>query len=111
MLVYACLGFHILSLPFRPPYKVTVVAHVLSVQAQTTNCVYLLDDGTAQFEARKWVDANNEEEGKREITYAPSTVMPLSALLTRGKGKSLCSCVGYPESVWAEAIHNSNTHH
>lgn len=59
-----------------------MVAHVLSVQAQTTNCVYLLDDGTAQFEARQWVDANNEEDGKREITYAPSTSMFLDALLT-----------------------------
>ncbi|KAI1795870.1 replication protein A subunit RPA32 [Ganoderma leucocontextum] len=48
--------------------QVTVVAHVLSAQAQTTNCVYLLDDGTAQFEARQWVDANNEGDDKREIT-------------------------------------------
>ncbi|EJF65865.1 replication protein A subunit RPA32 [Dichomitus squalens] len=47
--------------------QVTVVAHVLSVQAQTTNCVYLLDDGTAQFEARQWVDANNEEDGSNRV--------------------------------------------
>ncbi len=71
------------DLQLIPLCKVTVVAHVLSVQAQTTNCVYLLDDGTAQFEARQWVDANNEEDGKREITYAASTAMLLSTLLTQ----------------------------
>lgn len=72
---------HFKIVPFLS--KVTVVAHVLSVQAQTTNCVYLLDDGTAQFEARQWVDANNEEDGKREITCAPLTYMLLDALLTQ----------------------------
>ena len=47
-----------------------VVAQVLSVQPQTTNVVYMLNDGTAGYEARQWVDPNNEEEGgKREIRY------------------------------------------
>lgn len=36
--------------------QVSVVAHVLSIQPQATNCVYMLDDGTGRFEARQWVD-------------------------------------------------------
>ncbi|KAI0709247.1 hypothetical protein C8Q76DRAFT_742641 [Earliella scabrosa] len=49
--------------------QIMVVAQVLSVQPQTTNVVYMLNDGTAGYEARQWVDPNNEEEGgKREIS-------------------------------------------
>ncbi|KAI0636961.1 hypothetical protein C8Q77DRAFT_537691 [Trametes polyzona] len=50
--------------------QVTVVAQVLSVQPQTTNHTYLLNDGTANFEARQWVEANaDEDQSKRdEIT-------------------------------------------
>ncbi|OCH92239.1 replication protein A subunit RPA32 [Obba rivulosa] len=40
---------------------VTVVAHVMSIQAQTTNCVYWLDDGTGRIEARNW--SSSDEEG------------------------------------------------
>ena len=48
--------------------KIMVVAQVLSVQPQTTNVVYMLNDGTAGYEARQWVDPNSEEDsGKREI--------------------------------------------
>ncbi|KAJ3550981.1 hypothetical protein NMY22_g84 [Coprinellus aureogranulatus] len=36
--------------------QVTLVAQVLSIQLQATNCVYTLHDGTGQFEARQWVD-------------------------------------------------------
>ncbi|KAI0748134.1 replication protein A subunit RPA32 [Daedaleopsis nitida] len=48
--------------------QITVVAQVLSVQAQTTNVVYMLNDGTARYEARLWINPNNEEEGQREIS-------------------------------------------
>ncbi|KAH9946108.1 replication protein A subunit RPA32 [Epithele typhae] len=47
--------------------QVMVVAQALSVQAQTTNCVYMLDDGTARFEARQWVDANSDDEDRVDI--------------------------------------------
>ncbi|KAI8998628.1 replication protein A subunit RPA32 [Trametes punicea] len=43
--------------------QVTTIAQVLSVQPQTTNYIYLLNDGTANMEARQWVDANADEEG------------------------------------------------
>lgn len=50
----------------------TVVAQVLSIQPQTTNCIYLLNDGTANMEARQWVDANTDDENgsKDEIKLA-----------------------------------------
>ena len=52
--------------------KITVVASVISVQPQTTNYTYMLNDGTANMEARQWVDANTDEEhaNKEEIKYA-----------------------------------------
>ncbi|KIK08295.1 hypothetical protein K443DRAFT_85528 [Laccaria amethystina LaAM-08-1] len=34
--------------------QVTIVGHVSSIQAQTTNCVYVIDDGTGRIEARHW---------------------------------------------------------
>ncbi|KAF9052876.1 hypothetical protein BJ165DRAFT_1569791 [Panaeolus papilionaceus] len=38
--------------------QVAVVAHVVSMQTQTTNTVYVLEDGTGQIEARHWIDEN-----------------------------------------------------
>lgn len=54
--------------------QVTLVAQVVTVQVQTTNCVYWLDDGTGRYEARHWVDSTNEEDtekwgGIEENTY------------------------------------------
>ncbi|KAI0362110.1 replication protein A subunit RPA32 [Trametes cingulata] len=54
--------------------QVTTVAQVLSVQPQTTNYIYLLNDGTANMEARQWVEANADDEGNpreeiKESTY------------------------------------------
>lgn len=40
----------------------TIVGQVQSVQAQTTNCVYTIDDGTGRIEARHWVDSTSEED-------------------------------------------------
>ncbi|GBE82162.1 Replication factor A protein [Sparassis crispa] len=58
--------------------QITVVAVVVTVQVQTTNCIYWLDDGTGRFEARHWVDSSNEEEAERwgnieENTYVRVT--------------------------------------
>ena len=47
--------------------QVMIVDHVISVQPHTTTCVYLQHDGTAQYEARQWVDANNDDEEKTSI--------------------------------------------
>ena len=41
----------------------TLVAHVVMVQKQATNCVYKLDDGTGTLEARHWSDAMNQDDG------------------------------------------------
>ena len=42
--------------------QITIVGQVVTVQAQTTNCAYWIDDGTGRIEARHWVDSNNEED-------------------------------------------------
>lgn len=39
----------------------TLVAHVASVQKQTTNNLYTLDDGTGRIEARHWSDALSQD--------------------------------------------------
>jgi len=49
---------------------VTLVAQVVSVQKQATNCVYQLDDGTGpMLEARHWSDSINpeSEDGQDEV--------------------------------------------
>ncbi|KAA1471099.1 replication protein A, subunit RPA32 [Dentipellis sp. KUC8613] len=40
--------------------QVTVVAQVISIQTQTTNSVYWLDDGTGRIEARFWSDSTSQ---------------------------------------------------
>jgi len=42
--------------------QVTVVAHVVTIQAQATNNVYWLDDGTGRIEARHWTDSSLDED-------------------------------------------------
>ncbi|KAI0797996.1 hypothetical protein C8Q75DRAFT_709149, partial [Abortiporus biennis] len=42
--------------------QISLVAQVMSIQAQTTNCVYWLDDGTGRIEARHWVDSSTMQE-------------------------------------------------
>jgi replication factor A2 len=37
------------------------VAHVVSVQKQATNCVYMLDDSTGTLEARYWSDSVSQD--------------------------------------------------
>ncbi|KAF9562546.1 replication protein A subunit RPA32 [Agrocybe pediades] len=45
--------------------QTTIVGQVVSIQKQTTNCVYTIDDGTGVIEARQWLDASNEDEAKK----------------------------------------------
>ncbi|KAG5728037.1 Replication factor A protein 2 [Termitomyces sp. T112] len=42
--------------------QVTVVGQVITNQAQTTNVVYWLDDGSGRIEARQWIDSTSEED-------------------------------------------------
>jgi len=58
--------------------QVTVVAQVISIQIQTTNSVYWLDDGSGRMEARHWMDSSNPEDmekwgGIAENTYVRVT--------------------------------------
>ena len=45
--------------------QVTVVAQVLQINPQATNCVYILDDGTGRIEARHWVDNASETNAQK----------------------------------------------
>ncbi|EPS98543.1 replication protein A subunit RPA32, partial [Fomitopsis schrenkii] len=45
--------------------QITVIGQVVSINSQTTNCVYWLDDGTGRMEARHWVDAGTDEDSER----------------------------------------------
>ncbi len=46
--------------------QISLVASVVSIQTQATNCVYVLDDGSGRIEARHWIDANEESGNKFE---------------------------------------------
>ncbi|KAJ2932907.1 hypothetical protein H1R20_g4213, partial [Candolleomyces eurysporus] len=48
-----------------PGARVTVVAQVLQITPQATNCVYILDDGTGRIEARHWVDNASETNAQK----------------------------------------------
>ncbi|KAH9935018.1 uncharacterized protein B0H18DRAFT_927723 [Fomitopsis serialis] len=45
--------------------QITVIAQVVSINSQTTNCVYWLDDGTGRIEARHWVEVGTEDDAER----------------------------------------------
>ncbi|KAG6866971.1 hypothetical protein C0991_003887 [Blastosporella zonata] len=55
--------------------QVTIVGQVVTIQSQTTNCVYWIDDGTGRIEARHWVDSSSEEDsgkwGGIEYSFSP----------------------------------------
>ncbi|KAF5381079.1 hypothetical protein D9615_004013 [Tricholomella constricta] len=58
--------------------QVTLVGQVVTIQSQTTNCVYWIDDGTGRIEARHWVDSTSEEDsgkwgGIEELMYVRVT--------------------------------------
>jgi len=58
--------------------QITVVAQVMSIQIQTTNSVYWLDDGSGRIEARHWMDSSNPEDMEKwggivENTYVRVT--------------------------------------
>ncbi|KDR81675.1 hypothetical protein GALMADRAFT_239789 [Galerina marginata CBS 339.88] len=45
--------------------QVTIVGQVVSVQRQTTNCVYIVEDGTGKIEARHWIDSSSDEDASK----------------------------------------------
>lgn len=70
--------FNPLLLIFRPcrylfpsflsflPSQVSVVAIVRSINEGPTNVSYKIEDGTAEMDAKIWVDKNNDDLGKTE---------------------------------------------
>jgi hypothetical protein len=57
--------------PEQLPGQVTIVAQVISIHSQSTNCVYWLDDGSGRIEARHWLDASSPEDAEKwaGVTY------------------------------------------
>ncbi|KAJ3520170.1 hypothetical protein NM688_g9200 [Phlebia brevispora] len=51
--------------------QVTVVAQVVTIQPQTTNCIYWIEDGTGRMEARHWVDSatNSDDDAIQQGEY------------------------------------------
>lgn len=45
--------------------QVTLVAQVITIQSQTTNNVYWLDDGSGRIEARHWIDSTSAEDAEK----------------------------------------------
>ncbi|KAF8625820.1 hypothetical protein AX15_005200 [Amanita polypyramis BW_CC] len=45
--------------------QVTLVAHVVSIQTQTTNRTIWLDDSTGRVEARCWIDSTGDDESEK----------------------------------------------
>ncbi|TFK91040.1 replication protein A subunit RPA32, partial [Polyporus arcularius HHB13444] len=88
--------------------QVMVVAAVLSVQAQTTNVVYLLDDGTANYEARQWVDPNSDDETKREISES-SYVRVLGSLKMFGQKRYITAT--HIREIARETVADELMHH
>ncbi|KAI0721081.1 hypothetical protein C8T65DRAFT_254659 [Cerioporus squamosus] len=88
--------------------QVMVVAQVLSVQAQTTNIVYMLDDGTARYEARQWVDPNSDDETKREISES-SYVRVLGSLKMFGQKRYITAT--HIREIPRETLADEINHH
>jgi replication factor A2 len=64
---------------------VTIVAQVISIQSQTTNSVYWLDDGSGRIEARHWVDSTSDvDSGKWGGISENAYVRATGALKTFG---------------------------
>ncbi|KAI0306473.1 replication protein A subunit RPA32 [Multifurca ochricompacta] len=67
--------------------QVTLVAHVVSVQKQTTNSIYMLDDGTGILEARHWSDSISQDEESRDDIVPNSFARVTGTIKTFGQKK------------------------
>lgn len=87
-------------------YKITVVALVRTVTPQTTNCLYELDDGTGQMQARHWVDAAQviDDDGIKYIFLF--YIGPFLTILQR---VDLRSRYGQSEGIRKQQVHQRDT--
>ncbi|KAI6150447.1 replication protein A subunit RPA32 [Pisolithus tinctorius] len=67
--------------------QVTIVAHIVSVQAQATNSQYILDDGSGHIEARRWKDSSVEDESEKLGIVEGAYVRVLGSLKMFGNKK------------------------
>ncbi|KAI0647061.1 hypothetical protein C8Q79DRAFT_957591 [Trametes meyenii] len=84
--------------------QVTTVAHVVSVQPQTTNYIYFLDDGTAKMEARQWVNANDDEVTHTEEIKAGTYVRVLGTLKVFGNKRYITATHIKPDRSAGELL-------
>lgn len=68
-----------------PVTQVTLVGQVRSVNPQTTNITYRVDDGTAVIDVKKWVDAEKADDG--DPKFALDTYVRVWGRLTTFNGK------------------------
>ncbi|EIM90097.1 replication protein A subunit RPA32 [Stereum hirsutum FP-91666 SS1] len=73
--------------------QITVVAQVLTIKAQTTNCVYTIDDGTDQIDARFWSDSTNENEGDDSSTIKELQYARITGTIKTYNDKKYINCI------------------
>ena len=90
----------------------TVVAQVISIQAQTTNCVYWLDDGSGRIEARHWMDSSSTEDSEkwgwnqvRQSQHIPSVIY-----LFRNSEKYIRACDWYSQKCLEASVYINATY-
>jgi hypothetical protein len=95
-------------LPGYHSVKITLVGQVVTIQSQTTNCVYWIDDGTGRVEARHWIDSTSEEDAGKwgGIEYIFSCSLSDSCLYSSlHQGIYVCPHYRGSQNIWKQAIH------
>jgi len=70
--------------------QITLVGQVISSQKQTTNHVYVFDDGTGRIEGRKWIaDSSDDDDVKEKLDFDQKYVRVFGGLKSFGKKRYL----------------------
>ncbi|THH20680.1 hypothetical protein EW146_g718 [Bondarzewia mesenterica] len=82
--------------------QVTIVGRVITIQTQTTNSVYWVDDGTGRVEARFWSDSTGQEGESFEGITEGSYVRVTGTLKTYGNKRYINTVHIRPIKDWHE---------
>eukprot|EP00123_Amoebidium_parasiticum_P005613 comp16768_c0_seq1/m.15115 comp16768_c0_seq1/g.15115 ORF comp16768_c0_seq1/g.15115 comp16768_c0_seq1/m.15115 type:complete len:281 (-) comp16768_c0_seq1:570-1412(-) len=64
------LGDDLFKIDGRSPNQVTFIGRIMSVQPQSTNVVYKIEDGTGQIDVKLWVDNDdNDAEAQKRAQW------------------------------------------
>ena len=69
----------------QPVTGVTLVGQVRTVNPQTTNITYRIDDGTGVIDVKKWVDAEKQDD--TDLKFAPDTYVRVFGRLNTFNGR------------------------